>query len=62
MLKQISINKSASKKTKKMEFKRWNNFAFGILTLKFNDLLQKVTSGSVQKQINVYPLISSEQV
>lgn len=56
-----NINNSIPKKTKKeAEVKRQNNF--GIPTLKCNGLLQKVTSGSVQKQINVHPLMSSEQV
>lgn len=50
------------KRKKEAEVKRQNNFTCGIPTLKCNDLLQMVTSGSVQEQINVHPLISSEQV
>lgn len=63
MVKQGNNTNKTPKKTKKeAEVKRQNNFTFGIPTLKCNDLLQKVTSGYVQKQINVHPLTSSEQV
>ena len=45
-------NKTPKKIKKESEVKWQNNFTVEILTLKCNDCLQKVTSGSAQKQIN----------